>query len=152
MKNSLEYPNITSSNIHTKIDTKYIIASPFTSLSPLTIQFNIHTHEQHWFYNRNTTKSLCLKLNPSEYMSHDMFYNVMQRNLDDIDEEYFDNNRCDKVIQDMIRKIRIITANTSKKDLKEFEIVVDVTLDIDKVSHGREILSREEWRRFNGMV
>ncbi|KAK4724466.1 hypothetical protein R3W88_027245 [Solanum pinnatisectum] len=150
MENPLEYPNITSSNIHTKIDTKYITTSPFSSFSPLTIQFNIHTHEQHWFYNRNNTKSLCLKLNPSEYMSHDMFYNVMQRNLDNIDEEYFDNNRRDRVIQDIIRKIRIVIANTSKKELREFEIVVDVTLDIDKVS--REILLPEESRRFNGMV
>lgn len=72
-------------------------------------------------------------------MSHDMFYNVMQRNLDDMDEEYLDNNRRDKIIQDMIWKIHIIVTNTSKIDLKEFEIVVDMSLDIDKVSHSREI-------------
>ena len=151
MENTLEYPNITSSNIQTKIDTKYIITSPFSSLPPLTIQFNIHTYEQHWFYNRNNNKSLCFKLNPFEYMSHDIFYNVMLRNLDDMDEEYFDNNRRDRVIQDMIRKIRIVIVNTSKKGLKDFKIVVDETLDIDKVSHGREILLREESRQFNKM-
>ncbi|KAM3358937.1 E3 ubiquitin-protein ligase like [Capsicum galapagoense] len=85
-------------------------------------------------------------------MSHDMFYNVMQRNFDDMNEEYFDNNRQERVIQDMIRRLGIILHNTSKKGLNDFEMIVDVTLDIDKVSRGREILLREESRRFNGMV
>ncbi|KAK4376722.1 hypothetical protein RND71_003018 [Anisodus tanguticus] len=65
-------------------------------------------------------------LNPSEYMSHDMFYHVMQRNLENMDEVYFDNNRRDRVIQDMIRKILVIVGNRSKKG--------------------------EESKRFNGMV
>ncbi|XP_060212190.1 E3 ubiquitin-protein ligase SIRP1-like [Lycium barbarum] len=86
-------------------------------------------------------------------MSDDMFYHVMQRNFENMDEQYFDNNRRDRVIQDMIRKIRVIVNNRSKKGLKEFEIVVGVTLNIDHVfSHAVGILLGEESRRFNRMV
>ncbi|XP_009621922.1 E3 ubiquitin-protein ligase MPSR1-like [Nicotiana tabacum] len=83
-------------------------------------------------------------------LSYDMFYSVMQSNLNNWGEE-FDRNYRHVVIRDMIGKVREIVDDESNKGCRILKVFVSLTLVIDHYSDERSLLEGLS-TRFNGMV
>ncbi|KAG5569668.1 hypothetical protein H5410_059434 [Solanum commersonii] len=107
-----------------------------SSLPLLSIRFHLRAVELCWYkpphgdpqqlqYHRPMfAKSRHLEYYPSIYASYDLFYNVLQENMENLGEEFEDNYRRD-IICYIIGEVRDIFYDESNKGREKVEVSID---------------------------